>query len=80
MVEPNIEINNGYSSENVHLAGPFKWTQDNLNKEIKRGTTFVIKSEKFAIRYIRQGNRYKKPSDIISKKECEVGTNECVFR
>ncbi len=72
----SIDITNRYSSEDVHLAGPFKWTQDSLNKEIERGTTFIIKSEQFAIRYIRQGKRYKKPSDIISKKECEVGTNE----
>ncbi|MDE2673977.1 MAG: site-specific DNA-methyltransferase [Paracoccaceae bacterium] len=72
----DIDIVDGYSVEDVHLEGPFKWVQDNLNKEIGEGTTFVIKSEKFAIRYIRPGGRYKKPSDIISKKECEVGTNE----
>ncbi len=72
----DIEIIDGYSHEDVILEGPFKWTQDNLNKEIEKGTTLIIKTEKFAIRYIREGIRQKKPSDIISKKECEVGTNE----
>jgi len=72
----DIEIIDGQSSEVVCLEGPFKWVQSNLLDEVANGTRFIIKSQKFAIRYIRPGIRYKKPSDIISKKECGVGTNE----
>lgn len=72
----DIRINNGKSDRTVKLKGPFKWTQLNLENEIKEGTTFIIKSEKFAIRYIKDGLRFKKPADIISKHECGVGTNE----
>ena len=69
-------IKGGLSNTNIKIKGPFKWTQQNVNKEILEGTLFIIKTEKFAIRYIKEGIRYKKPSDIISKKECNVGTNE----
>ncbi len=71
-----IKIKNGRSNVDVVLEGPFKWGQKNLDIEVDSGTTFVIKSEKFAIRYIRDGIRFKTPSDIISKNECGVGTNE----
>ena len=50
--------------------------QKNLDEEMKDGTSFVVKSDKFAIRYIRVGDRIKTPSNIISKRECDVGTNE----
>ncbi|HCY06226.1 MAG TPA: site-specific DNA-methyltransferase, partial [Erysipelotrichaceae bacterium] len=71
-----IIIKNGLSNEDLILKGPFKWKQENTNNEINEGTTFIIKTEKFAIRYVRDGLRNKKPSDIISKTECGVGTNE----
>jgi len=71
-----INVKNGTSDIDIYIKGPFKWKQGNLNKEIENGTTFHIKSEKFAIRYEKYGERIKVPSDILSKKECEVGTNE----
>ncbi|PID90179.1 MAG: site-specific DNA-methyltransferase [Bacteroidetes bacterium] len=71
-----IEISGGYASEDITLEGPFKWTQETVDAEIAKGTTFVIKTDRFAIRYERLGERVKIPSDIISKPECGVGTNE----
>lgn len=71
-----IEVVNGQSNTDVILTGPFKWTQETVNNEISNGTTFIIKSNKFAVRYIRVGERIKRPSDVISKVECGVGTNE----
>ena len=71
-----IEVVNGQSNIDVILTGPFKWTQETVNNEISNGTTFIIKSNKFAVRYIRVGERIKRPSDVISKVECGVGTNE----
>ena len=75
-LENDINVVDGSSNKDIILRGPFKWAQDTLNIEINRGTKFIIKSKKFAIRYIREGDRYKLPSDIISKRECSVGTNE----
>jgi adenine-specific DNA-methyltransferase len=72
----DIQVTNGTSNVDVMLKGPFKWKQANLNQEIENGTVFCIKSEKFAIRYEKTGERIKVPSDILSKKECEIGTNE----
>lgn len=72
----DLVISNGKCDVDPILKGPFKWVQSNVNKELDLGTEFIIKSQKFAIRYIKNGERFKKPSDIISKKECGVGTNE----
>ncbi|MBK9292485.1 MAG: site-specific DNA-methyltransferase [Bacteroidetes bacterium] len=72
----DIQIINGKADKDFKLKGPFKWTQDNLIEEIDNGTIFHIKSDKFAIRYEKEGERIKVPADIISKKECSVGTNE----
>jgi len=64
----DICVKNGIAKTNIKIKGPFKWLQETVNEEIKKGTTFVIKSEKFAIRYIKKDERIKKPSNIISKK------------
>jgi len=71
-----IKITNGLSDTDINLKGPFKWKQNNLNDEISDGTIFHIKTEKFAIRYEKSGERIKVPADVISKTECGVGTNE----
>jgi len=57
------------------MKGAFKWNQAYLNKQIANGTQLIIKSSKFSIRYKKQGERIKKPDDIISKTQCGVGTN-----
>lgn len=72
----DITIKNGKATNDFSLSGNFKWTQETLNKETTEGTVFYVKTEKFAIRYQRLGERIKTPSNIISKTECNVGTNE----
>lgn len=72
----DIEILNRYSKNDFILEGEFKWTQEKLNEEIEKGTEFIIKTQKMAIRFLRKEEKTKRPSDIISKIECEVGTNE----
>lgn len=72
----DIIIKNGKANSDLKLRGKFKWKQDTVNKEIKKGTIFWVKSDKFAIRYERKGLRRKKPSNIINKMECGVGTND----
>ncbi|MCD8432330.1 site-specific DNA-methyltransferase [Tenacibaculum finnmarkense genomovar ulcerans] len=81
----NLIIDNGYSNSDIELEGEFKWTQEFLNEELKKGTVFVIKSEKLSIRFIRDEEGYKRPTNFIkekytnptiSKKNNNVGTNE----
>ena len=72
----NFEILGSFNKNTFVIKGPFKWTQKTLDEEIKNGTSFIVKSEKFSIRYERQGERIKTPSNFISKTECNVGTNE----
>ena len=75
-LEEDIIIENGKSLTDIILSGNFKWQQSTLDEEIEEGTIFHIKTEKFAIRYERTGERIKVPSNVISKEECNVGTNE----
>ncbi|EKT4548722.1 site-specific DNA-methyltransferase [Flavobacterium psychrophilum] len=80
-----IRIENGYSKTDFRLKGEFKWTQDFLKEELKKGTKFIIKSDILSIRFIRDEEGYKRPTNfikekytnpLINKKENGVGTNE----
>ncbi len=80
-----ITINNGYSTTDFRLKGEFKWTQEFLNEEVEKGTKFIIKSEKLSIRFIRDEDGYKRPTNFIKEKYTspvinktinDVGTNE----
>ncbi len=82
----SIQIRNGMATSDFQIEGEFKWTQATLDAEILDGTTFVVKSDKFAIRFIRNNEvGYKAPTNLlkdkyiiplISKKENDVDTNE----
>lgn len=82
----DITIINGYSNVDFVLNGEFKWIQTTLDEEIRNGTTFIIKSDKFSIRFIREEEgAYKAPtnmikekytSSLINKPDSNVGTNE----
>ena len=81
----SIIIKNGYSTSDFRLKGEFKWTQDFLKEEIKKGTKFIVKSDKLSIRFIRDEDGYKRPtnfikekytSPVLNKKDNAVGTNE----
>lgn len=80
-----IAIENGVPDKDVILEGPFKWDEANLLNEINLGTTFLVKSEIFAIRFINYKEGYKRPknylneritSPVINKQNQNVGTNE----
>lgn len=85
-LKTDIEIKNGYSTCDFILDGEFKWIQTTLDEEIGKGTTFIVKSDKFAIRFIRiDEGGYKAPTNLIkekyttpliNKKDNNVGTNE----
>ena len=72
----DVNVENSTNINTLKLQGNFKWSQETLNDEIANNTKFIIKGLKFAIRYARDAEREKIPSDIISKLECSVGTNE----
>lgn len=81
----NIIVRNGYSNVDIQLKGEFKWTEEFLRKEIEDGTTFIIKSDLLSIRFIRQGEGWKRPTNfikdkiitpIINKTDNDVDTNE----
>ncbi len=70
----DLRIVNKTNSNMVRINAKFKWTQDKLDDEIKEGTTFVIKSDEFSMRYIRKGDREVKISNVFNA-ECGVTTN-----
>lgn len=87
VLKNEITIVDGYSNTDIILEGEFKWTQEFLNNEISKGTTFVIKSDQFSIRFIRidDDDSYKRPKNLIKhedysflieKENAGAGTNE----
>lgn len=81
----SINIKNGYSDKDIQLEGEFKWSEEFLREEIEKGTTFIIKSDLLSIRFIRQGEGWKRPTNfikdniitpVIDKPSNEVDTNE----
>ncbi len=70
----DLRIVNKTNSNMVRINAKFKWTQDKLDDEIKEGTTFVVKSDEFSMRYIRKGDREVKASNVFNA-ECGVTTN-----
>ena len=80
-----IEITDGFANVDVILEGEFKWVQDFLNDEIDNETTFVVNSNLISVRFIRNGEGFKRPTNfikdkiftpIINKKNNNVDTNE----
>ena len=71
-----VEVKNGKFLANPVIEGRFKWVQETLTREAEIGTKFLIKSAKFAVRYEREhSERVKTPANLITQKECQVGTN-----
>ena len=80
-----IEIVDGKATSDFRLKGEFKWTQTFFDEEVKKGTTFIIKTDNLSVRFIREGEGYKRPtnfikekitSPLIDKPSVGVGTNE----
>ena len=73
----DIDVENGENRQEVTLKGKFVWTQDTLNEELKKGTYFLIKSEKLSIRFQRLFNDYiyKTPTNFISEKNMNIDLN-----
>ena len=77
----DLEIVDGINNQEIRLKGSFKWTQDKLNEEILEGTYFLIKSDKFSIRFQRKDSgEFKTPTNFLGEikfdKGNKIGTNE----
>ena len=65
----DIEIKNGKTNHDLKIRGRFKWQQSFLNQEIDKGTTFIIKSNKFSVRFQRvEDSSYKTPTNHFREK------------
>jgi len=78
----DVEVKNGINNNVFRLNFESKWSQETLDEEIKKGTIFIIKSENFAIRYLRKEatEEWITPDKYIDRvfldKKVGVGTNE----
>lgn len=71
-----VIVSNGYNSNAFEATGEWKWSQNTLDEEIKKGTYFIVKSKKFSIRYQRDNkNSVKVPQNDLNS-ELGIGTNE----
>jgi adenine-specific DNA-methyltransferase len=73
-------IENGKNKNAIKLKGQFKWQQSFLNEEVKKGTYFLIKTNKFSIRYQREVASNMAPDKLIDdlylSKAIGIETNE----
>lgn len=80
-----IKFVNGFKVENgriidlLRVEGPFVWTQNKLDEEVKIGTRVSL-SSKFGFNVLRsdQGEKVKRPTTILDIK-LGVGTNEDAY-
>jgi adenine-specific DNA-methyltransferase len=76
----DLVVKKGKNENTVRLKGRFKWQQSFLDTEISNGTYFLIKSNKFSIRYQREIASNMAPDKLIDEiylsKAIGVETNE----
>ena len=80
-----LRVEDGVNANAIRLVGEFKWEQGTLEAEVRRGTCFVVKSNRFAIRFQRRDleDAYKTPTNLLNvelNREAAVGTNETALR
>jgi adenine-specific DNA-methyltransferase len=78
----DVIVENGLNKNSFRLEFESKWSQETLDEEIKNGTIFLVKSEDFAIRYLRRNTEQKwiTPNkyidNIFLERKVGIGTNE----
>lgn len=85
ILENDILVVGGVNSNDFELTGQFKWGQETLLNEISTGTYFLVKTDKFSIRFQRVGNEdsYKTPTNFMNielNTLCTVNTNESAVK
>jgi adenine-specific DNA-methyltransferase len=75
-----VQVSNHQNANEVVLKGEFKWGQQMLDDEIATGTFFLVKSNKFSIRFQRPAGTTMAPEKCFDEqylsKAIGVGTNE----
>ena len=75
-----FNVVNGTNDRKITLKGEFKWGQPMLDVEVEKGTYFIVKSNKFSVRFQRAEATYMAPEKFIEEdyltKTIGVGTNE----
>ncbi len=71
----DTEVKNGLFIKDIYLEAKFKWTQDKLNEEIRRGTIIRIPTIKLSPSYEKNEYEPEVPPNLINSK-VDVGTNE----
>ncbi len=73
-------VKNGKNENVIQIQGRFKWQQSFLDFEIMNGTYFIIKSNKFSIRYQRKYSSHLAPDKFLDgvylSKALGIATNE----
>ena len=76
----DVIVENGLNKDSIELEGEFKWSQEYLDAEVKKGTFFIVKSKDFSIRFQRKEGSTMAPEKYIEEqylsKGIGVGTNE----
>ncbi|NCO64955.1 MAG: site-specific DNA-methyltransferase, partial [Flavobacteriia bacterium] len=72
----DIYIEDGYANIDFELTAEFKWVQDTVTAEIEKGTEFIIKSDKFSIRFLRADQSFKAPTNLLKEKYLNTTINK----
>ena len=75
----DFKVKEGKVSNELVVSGPFVWSQNKLDEEIKKGSTINL-SSKFGFNVLRsdQADKFKRPSSLIDSS-IGVGTNEDAY-
>lgn len=77
--ENDFEVRDNVVITEVNVTGPFVWTQNKLDEELKLGTRVAL-SSKFGFNALRsnQADKVKRPTTLLDGK-LEIGTNEDAY-
>lgn len=64
----DVEVRDGRIVTPFSLRGRFRWQQSTLDREIAEDCLLVVKSDKFAIRYCRKGDRTVAPPNFLAER------------
>ena len=75
-----VTVVNSLNENDVILKGEFKWSQSMLDDELAKGTYFIVKTNRFSIRFQRIEGTTMAPEKFIDEqylsKAIGVGSNE----
>lgn len=79
-LQNDISVVNGIICDAFSITGPFIWSQENLDKQIKLGASFIINTKNFQVRTYKvfQENQHKGLSSFIDGVQIQ-GTNEDAY-